>query len=406
MSDIVSRLRQGGGKPSNDDALLLLAEAMGWDVNVLLAIDEVESAGRSFDDQGRLIILPEKHVFWRELPKGLRNKARALGLATPKWRRANYKGLGRSGSDARWDRLEAMARLHETAGLKSASYGGKQIMGFNHSLCGFPDVQSFALAFAESEAAQQEAFVRFLKAVGLDQAIRDRDWRAIARRYNGSGQVSYYARLLRDAYNRLVANTGGAVSPEPENTMLRLGSEGYRVKALQEKLVSLGYHLKVDGDFGPATRRQVVAFQIDGGLQPDGVVGPNTEKALDLAVPINQQPGNSRTELTVKELRKSGSKTIKQADRVTAVGVTAVGTGTIAKTLETFAGEGGAAGLETLKGVSGLITEVSGYIDPVLSLIGDNKWLALTAIGLAVWYFAGEIKKRRLHDAREWRHVG
>jgi peptidoglycan hydrolase-like protein with peptidoglycan-binding domain len=400
MSDIIFKLRQGGGKPSDDNVLRLAAARMQCEVAVLQAILEVESNGRAFDDKGRLIILPEKHVFWRELPKNLRNKAKRLGLAVPKWGKANYKGLGGSGSDARWDRLEAMAELEETAGLRSSSYAGPQIMGFNAQLCGYATVQEFVLALAETEAKQIEAFLTYLERVGLLQAIRDRDWRAIARRYNGSGQVARYAGLMKAAYER-IANKSGSVGSD--SGLLRLGSEGYRVKALQERLVSLGYHVKPDGDFGPATRRQVVSFQADNGLKPDGVVGPRTSDMLDRAIPVKAQPGGTRENLTVKDLRKSGSETIKQADWLTRIGLGVLATGAGAETLETVPG---VAGLDTLKGVSDTIQQVAEIARPVLQLIASNKWLALIAIGVAVYLVARKIKLRRLYDAKEWRHVG
>ncbi|WP_428527124.1 N-acetylmuramidase domain-containing protein [Roseibium sp.] len=403
MSDIIAKLREGGGQPANDEALELAARRIGCDVLVLKAIDEVESNGSAYDKKGRLIILPEKHVFWRELPKALRARAKRLGLAVPKWSRGNYKGLGGTGSDARWARLEKMVDLHEVAGLRSASYGSKQIMGFNHGICGYDNVRDFVLAFARSEAAQQEAFIKFLEGVGLAQALRDRDFRQIARRYNGSGQVTRYSGLMRAAYDRLAANNGKAALKPEDAKILRLGSEGDRVRFLQEQLVRLGYHLKADGDFGPATRRQVVAFQVDHGLKPDGIVGDKTNAALEAAVPINSQPGGSRDSLTVKDLRQSGSQTIKQADRLTGLGVGAVVTGTIA---EAVGGVGSMADIETLRNFSGLIQEVSGLIKPVLGLIGDNKWLALAAIGAAVFLLARKIKLRRLSDAKEWRHVG
>jgi len=400
MSDIISKLRQGGGKPSDDGVIRLAAARMQCEEAVLLAIIEVESAGRPFDDAGRLIILPEKHVFWRELPIKLRSSASHLGLAVKSWSRSNYKGLGGSGSDARWDRLEAMVKVHETAGLRSASYGGPQIMGFNAELCGYSSVQEFVLALAETEAHQAEAFLTYLEKVGLLSAIQTKDWRAIARRYNGPGQVTRYAGMMAKAYERLTGRSGSASIAKG---YLRLGSEGYRVKALQGRLVALGYHVQPDGDFGPATRRQLIAFQVDNGLAPDGVVGPRTSDALESAVPINSQPGGTRDGLTVKDLRKSGSQTIKQADRLSGLGAGALVTGAGAEVLEAAKG---VPGLETLKGLSDTIQQVSGYVEPVLRLIGDNKWLALIAIGLGVYTVARKIKLRRLHDAKEWRHVG
>ncbi|MCV0428855.1 MAG: N-acetylmuramidase domain-containing protein [Roseibium sp.] len=399
MSDIIFKLRQGGGKQSNDDVIKLAASRMQCEEEVLQAILEVESKGRAFDDDGRLIILPEKHVFWRELPKNLRATAKRLGLAVQKWTRQNYKGLGGSGSDARWDRLEAMVKLDEKAGLRSASYGGPQIMGFNAQLCGYATVQSFVLDMAENEANQAEAFLTYLEKVGLLQAIRDRDWRAIARRYNGPGQVTRYAELMAQAYARVSGRVGHA---KVARGYLRLGSDGFQVKALQERLVALGYHVKPDGDFGPATRRQVIAFQADNGLNTDGVVGIKTGEMLERAVPINEQPGGTRENLTVKDLRKAGSQTVKQADRLTKLGVGALVTGLGAEALEVV---GSVPGLETLKGLSDTIHQVTKLAEPILQLIGDNKWLALVAIGCAIYWGARQIKLRRLSDAREWRHV-
>jgi peptidoglycan hydrolase-like protein with peptidoglycan-binding domain len=52
---------------------------------------------------------------------------------------------------------------------------------------------------------------------------------------------------------------------------LRKGSKGTAVKQVQRKIGST-----VDGDFGNATHKAVVAWQIQNGLKPDGVVGATT----------------------------------------------------------------------------------------------------------------------------------
>jgi len=113
-STVVDQLASMKGKKGNLPALLEAAgKRLKVRVALLQAIVNVESRGEAFDDKGRLIILTEKHVFWRELPKALREKAQSLGLATPRWSKVkNYVGLGKPGSDARWTRLADMARLH------------------------------------------------------------------------------------------------------------------------------------------------------------------------------------------------------------------------------------------------------------------------------------------------------
>lgn len=63
--------------------------------------------------------------------------------------------------------------------------------------------------------------------------------------------------------------------------LLRIGSRGAAVEALQVRLAERGIWTTTDGDFGPATRRSVIAFQRRQGLAADGVVGRRTAAALD-----------------------------------------------------------------------------------------------------------------------------
>ena len=63
---------------------------------------------------------------------------------------------------------------------------------------------------------------------------------------------------------------------------LRNGSRGDAVKALQEKLNSLGYNSgTADGIFGAKTEAAVKQFQKANGLTADGIVGKKTLAALD-----------------------------------------------------------------------------------------------------------------------------
>lgn len=63
--------------------------------------------------------------------------------------------------------------------------------------------------------------------------------------------------------------------------VLKRGSRGPDVSALQEFLVELGYDLMVDGVFGPETETLVRQIQSSVGLEPDGVVGEKTSNVLD-----------------------------------------------------------------------------------------------------------------------------
>jgi peptidoglycan L-alanyl-D-glutamate endopeptidase CwlK len=67
---------------------------------------------------------------------------------------------------------------------------------------------------------------------------------------------------------------------------MRLGSSGPDVAALQLRLLQVGFNPgEADGNFGPATRAAVLAYQQSEGLLADGEVGPRTATALGLDHP-------------------------------------------------------------------------------------------------------------------------
>ena len=65
-------------------------------------------------------------------------------------------------------------------------------------------------------------------------------------------------------------------------TTLRKGSTGAEVKEVQRLLNLAGAGLTVDGDFGEKTRKAVVTFQLNKGLDADGIVGEKTWLELKL----------------------------------------------------------------------------------------------------------------------------
>lgn len=87
---------------------------------------------------------------------------------------------------------------------------------------------------------------------------------------------------------------GGRGAPPPSTTaiVLRLGSSGPEVQALQKQLNDLGESVLATGQFGPRTLEAVRRFQTAKGIQPaNGIVDANTRKALtELAA-----AGNPRT---------------------------------------------------------------------------------------------------------------
>ena len=66
--------------------------------------------------------------------------------------------------------------------------------------------------------------------------------------------------------------------------VVKQGSQGHPVPALQYLLRDRGHHVTVDGIFGPKTEAAVEQFQIADQLHVDGIVGPNTWSALIVQV--------------------------------------------------------------------------------------------------------------------------
>jgi peptidoglycan hydrolase-like protein with peptidoglycan-binding domain len=65
------------------------------------------------------------------------------------------------------------------------------------------------------------------------------------------------------------------------SALVKHGSQGSEVSALQERLLELGYFKgNATGYFGPVTEDAVRQFQQAKGLTPDGIVGTNTSNAL------------------------------------------------------------------------------------------------------------------------------
>lgn len=62
---------------------------------------------------------------------------------------------------------------------------------------------------------------------------------------------------------------------------LKLGDESQNVANWQRVLISLGYDVEADGDFGDRTAKATRAFQASQNLRADGIVGDMTLKAAE-----------------------------------------------------------------------------------------------------------------------------
>ncbi len=81
-----------------------------------------------------------------------------------------------------------------------------------------------------------------------------------------------------------------------ELVLLRVGSRGATVKAMQEDL-----GIDADGRFGPGTKKAVMAFQEANGLHADGMAGPATLAKMNSFAEVVTEEIIQKAEYTVEE---------------------------------------------------------------------------------------------------------
>ncbi|HEV7681622.1 MAG TPA: peptidoglycan-binding protein [Pyrinomonadaceae bacterium] len=135
---------------------------------------------------------------------------------------------------------------------------------------------------------------QYWKLNGLNELADQQQFKAITKKINGGyngldDRIKYYERAKKVLSKDDTETDSTAVETQPAasdeappypGALLRRGNKGTNVRVVQQRLSDLGYSLSVDGNFGPGTANAVIAFQQKQNLKSDGIVGPNTWKAL------------------------------------------------------------------------------------------------------------------------------
>ena len=171
---------------------------------VILAIQSVESGNNGYLADGRPKILFEGQVFWRMLKNAGKNPAdHVQGNEDILFEKQDRSKYTRGASE--YVRLEKAQKIDRVAALKSASWGEFQIMGFNHKIVGYPDVDSFVGSMKQPGANHIRAVLAFMDNNKLLPLVRgpDKQWAKFASRYNGPGyKKNQYDTKLQKAYER------------------------------------------------------------------------------------------------------------------------------------------------------------------------------------------------------------
>ena len=178
------------------------ALGLGIEVAALKAVIEVECKGSGFNADGTPVILFERHVFRQRLIAN--SKAAIADKAMRERPDLCSKTSGGYGLySAQHGRLNAAAQYHRDSALESASWGIGQVMGYHWKALGYPTLQNFINAMYRDEASQLDAMCRYIVTNKLINALKNKDWRAFARGYNGPAYAkNSYDVKLGNAYKK------------------------------------------------------------------------------------------------------------------------------------------------------------------------------------------------------------
>lgn len=184
------------------------ATRLGVPLAALKAINTVESNGRGFLDDGRPVILYERHIAYRLMAE-IGADADALARRYPNV--INPARGGYAGGSSEWSRLATARQVvdpHFGIPEESCSWGQFQIMGFHWHDLGYESIDAFVAAMSTSEAAQLDAFCRFIEAEpALIKALKACKWADFARLYNGPDyKRNLYDIKLARLYDQLKGN--------------------------------------------------------------------------------------------------------------------------------------------------------------------------------------------------------
>lgn len=102
-----------------------------------------------------------------------------------------------------WTQLVNARRVNEQGANMGTFWGMFQIGGFNYKLCGCESVDEFVKLMSYSELEQLELFATFITNTGMLNDLKNRNWAAFARKYNGASYArrGYHTKMAR-AYAR------------------------------------------------------------------------------------------------------------------------------------------------------------------------------------------------------------
>lgn len=199
----------------------VMANELGIDVEIALAVICVESGGNGFGTDGRMIIRFENHIFYTYYGDKTETNRKTFDehfSYNINKRREDHKyrakktddwSTSHTGQDAEWEAFEIARSISETEAMYATSMGAPQVMGFNYKLIGYSTVQEMFAAFNKDIRYHIMALFDFCNANGTRlQYLLTRDFLSFAKAYNGLTAPEAYEQRLQlyyDIYKKLLS---------------------------------------------------------------------------------------------------------------------------------------------------------------------------------------------------------
>lgn len=170
----------------------LVAEELGVEKAAIMAVARIEAgaAMQGFWAPGVPVANFSQSLFSKY-------KAKVSGRKIPDGTvPSGLKGYGLK----EWTALVNARKSNADAADMGTYWGMFQICGAHYKLCGCKSVEEMVELMSHSEVMQLELFARFIKNSGMLPALRAKDWKTFARKYNGPAYAKrkYHTRMAAE----------------------------------------------------------------------------------------------------------------------------------------------------------------------------------------------------------------
>lgn len=175
-----------------DEDFRIVAEELGVEQAAIKAVARIEAGAgfKGFCAPGVPIVNYSQPLFakYRVKTKSAGNKEALVPTGLTGYQRRE------------WTALTNARKVNEDAANMATYWGMFQIGGAHYRLCGCRTIGEMVELASDSEFSQLEMFATFIRNSGMLESLRNKDWAAFARKYNGPSYAKrgYHTRMARE----------------------------------------------------------------------------------------------------------------------------------------------------------------------------------------------------------------